>query len=377
MSKKKSTAYFKIIDRYILNETIGPFLIGTGFFTFIFVIQKIRDLVKLSIEKAIPIYVTAQLFLYMLPFTAAITIPMGVLFGILLAFGRLSSHSEIIAMRANGISIYRTFLPAGLFGIIISAGLFIFINYVVPETNLRYRILYRSVMYSNPGIFLEDRVFTDLPNTQKKISSLSVSEDGNEMDSVFIYELENNKIKITYAKKGMWSNNNVNSPLISLHLKNGRSFEIGLNDFKEIQNLEFGEIEMNIINTIRSTDAEIVPGPRESSVWTIARQIKEKKDTHKYVSSKLYVELHKKITIPVACLAFVIIGMPLAVSFNRSGRGIGFVSAIIIIFVYYLFMVLGETLGNKDMISPHFSMWIPNFVLFVIGIFLFIQKTKE
>jgi len=366
------------INKYIFKECIGPFGVGTFFFTFIFVIDRVRSLVTLTMEKDTPFYITAQLFVYMIPFTTAITIPMGVLFGVLLAYGRLSSNCEIIAMRANGISIYKIFLPSAVFGLILTFLMFLFINYVVPESNYRYVTLRKSVVYSNPGIYLEDRVFSDLPNTTKQISTLHVSDDGQEMESVFIYELseDKTKIKITYADEGKWINNSMNSPLITLQLLKGRTFEMGFDNFEEVQMLHFNEVHMNIKNKLRKVKPKN-KSLREVSWSEVSRRIQEKIKQKKRVSSSYYVELHKKFSIPVACLVFVIIGMPLAVSFNRSGRGISFATAIIVIFIYYIFLNLGEVLGYRRIISPKLSMWLPNLVIFVLGLFFFYRKAKE
>ncbi len=368
----------KTIQGYIFRECIPPFLVGAAFFTTVMALQKVAELVQLTIEKATPFSVTLELFIYMLPFTAAITIPMGVLFGILLTFGRLSSTSEIIAMRANRISLLSIFAPAALFGLLSTLLMFWFINYVMPESNFRYKTLYKAVIYSNPGILLADRVFTDLPNTDKKISTLDVTDDGKLMHSVFIYEkdVKSGKVKIIYAQRGEWLNNSLNSPLITLQLFKGRSLELGNEDFEDIQNLEFEQIDMNIQNQVRSSGIE-EKGLRELDVFKVGKLINDRKKIKQKVQSDLYIEFHKKFSIPIACMIFVILGMPLGVSFHRSGRGVSFGSAIIIIFAYYAFLTLGETLGNRGVIPAQLSMWLPNLILLIAGLIVFVWKMRE
>ena len=368
----------KIINRYILWECIPPFITGSLFFTLIFILDKLRQLVELSVEKNIPFNITFELFVYMLPFTTAITIPMGVLFGTLMAFGRLSGHTEIIAMRASGISIYAIFRPIFYFGISSSILMFFFINYVMPETNYRYKVLWRSVMVSNPGIILRDRVFSEIPNSTKKISTMEVSEDNNTMNSVLIYEFDNNKeqAKITFAEQGEWMNNELNSPLITLLLKKGRTIELDMNNFEEIQNLEFETVSLNIVNDVQNPITS-TRGPREKSAFEIKQSIDNKIKNNQIVQAYDYVEFHKKFSIPAACVIFVIIGMPLGITFKRSGKSMSFGGAIIIIFIYYIFLHIGEVLGNKKMIHPALSMWLPNLILFIIGFLIFIIRSRE
>ena len=368
----------RIVYRYIIWECIPPFITGSFFFTLIFIVDKLRQLVELTLEKNTPIEITLQLFLYMLPFTTAITIPMGVLFGTLMAFGRLSSNSEIIAMRAGGVSIYNIFKPILYFGIAVTIIMFLFINHVMPESNYRFKSLWRSVMVSNPGIILRDRVFSDIPNSRKKISTINVSDDGQTMESVFIYEFDNDQdiAKITFSEYGEWLNNELNSPLITLHLTKGRSIELDMNNFDEIQNLDFDSISLNIVNELRNA-GNVRKGPRELSAFEIKKLIEDKIEKKQKVRASEYVEFHKKFSIPAACLIFVIIGMPLGITFQRTGKGMSFGAAIIIIFIYYIFLHLGEVLGHKQLIHPFLSMWLPNLVLFFIGGAVFWKRARE
>jgi LPS export ABC transporter permease LptF len=370
----------RIIQGYILKETLGPFLVGTLFFTLVFALQKIGELVQLTMEKATPISITLQLFLYMLPFTAAITVPMGVLFGMLATFGKLSSTSEIIAMRANRVSLLSIFAPAALIGLIVAGSLFWFINWVMPVTNFRYKMLYKAVVYSNPGILLQDRVFTDLPHTEKKISTLGVSDDGKFMQSVFLYERDRaaGKVKLLYASTGQWLNNTLNSPLITLDLHRGRSLELGETNFDDIQHVVFEQTSLNIFNNVITPDFNPNDkSPREQSVIELLQVIKQRVKARQPVSPDLWIEYHKKYSIPAACLVFVFLGMPLGISFARSGRGISFGSAVLIIFIYYALMTLGETLGNKRLIDARLSMWLPNIILLTAGIIVFLKKGRE
>jgi lipopolysaccharide export system permease protein len=366
------------IQTYIFMEILPPSVVGACFFTLVFALQRIGELVALTLEKSTPFSVTLQLFLYMLPFTAAITIPMGVLFGVIYAYGKLSGNSEIIAMKATRLSTFGLFLPALVFGFISMVGMFLFIDRVMPETNFRYKTLYKAVIYSNPGILLSDRVFTELPNTEKKISSFDTSEDGKTMHSVFIFEKnrEEKKIKVIYSEQGRWLNNGLNSPLITLKLHRGRSLEVGITNFDDMQSVRFEEIDMNIANTVQSAGIE-EPSLREKDLITVFRMIQERLKKKSDISTELYIEFHKKMSIPFACLVFVFLGMPLGISFSRSGGGISFGSALLIIFIYYALLTLGETLGNKKVISAQLSMWIPNIVLLLAGGFFFWRKARE
>ncbi len=370
-----------LIYRYILRSFFFPTCIGIGFFTFIFIINNIGRLVSLCLEKGVSILIVLQLFVYMLPFTAAVTVPMGVLFGVLMVLGRFSETSEIIAMRASGFSLYSIYIPTFLFGAVMSILMFWFINFVMPESNYRYKALYRNVIYSNPSILIDERAFSDFPSSNKadkKISALNITDNKKILHSVFLYEFDkrDQSVKITYSKTGVWSNNTINAPITTLNLQDGKTLNISYDDFKQIRQVTFDEIKINIKKKIRGIQS-VKKGPKEQSVFEVSRRINDLKKNKKKVNARLWVEYNKKFSIPMACLIFVIVAFPLGINFDRSGRGVSFGLSIIVIFAYYILMTLGESLGYRGIISPIISMHIPNFVLLVAGFVLFYFKLRK
>jgi lipopolysaccharide export system permease protein len=104
----------------------------------------------------------------------------------------------------------------------------------------------------------------------------------------------------------------------------------------------------------------------------LARLKKAKQEKTNF--NNILVEIHKKFSIPVACLAVTLIGMPLGVFQKRGGRGISLGISLGLIIVYYFFFVAGENLGNRGKIPPWVGMWFSNFLLSTIGIYLIIRK---
>ncbi len=94
----------KILTRYILKEMIGPTCLGFAFYTSIILMQQLFDMAGMIIRRSLSVEIVGKLLLLSLPHIVVLTVPMSLLFGVLIAVGRLSSDSEIIAMRALGIS---------------------------------------------------------------------------------------------------------------------------------------------------------------------------------------------------------------------------------------------------------------------------------
>src|SRR5690349_14573957 len=93
----------RILSRYILREVLWHALIGTGIFTFVLFMGRVGQILELVVRNSAPLPSVAQLIFLALPAALTVTIPMGVLVGILIGLSRLAADSEVTAMRANGI----------------------------------------------------------------------------------------------------------------------------------------------------------------------------------------------------------------------------------------------------------------------------------
>src|SRR5579883_1545631 len=129
-------AIFTVMDRYIASELIMPFLFGVGAFSSIGVaIGVLFDLVRRVTEAGLPISIAIQVFLLKLPYFIGLSFPMSMLLSCLTVYGRLSSDSELIALRSCGVSIYRLVMPAIVLGLIVTGITFAFNEAIVPAAN--------------------------------------------------------------------------------------------------------------------------------------------------------------------------------------------------------------------------------------------------
>jgi len=116
--------------------------------------------------------------------------------------------------------------------------------------------------------------------------------------------------------------------------------------------------------------------PREMSVSELKQRIKEN-EKRKWRDDVEKVELSKRFSIPLTCILFAIIGVPLGITSRRSGKSGGFVFAILIILMYYVSLVLLQNFGRSGKINPYFSVWIPNIVLLIAAVYVGYKTQKE
>ncbi len=189
----------KIVTKYLVKEIVPNFLVGLAFFTAIMLIQEIFKLVQMSIEKHVPISNTLELFIYVVPYTLALTIPVGVLIGTLLAIGRLSSDIEIIAMRTCGVSIGRILIPTNIFGFIMTILAILFFQWVLPWGNSNYVKTKHRIMQLDPTVELSNNSSLRVMN-KYYIEVGEVDDDTKELLRVRV--MDNNKDEVIFSPKG-------------------------------------------------------------------------------------------------------------------------------------------------------------------------------
>ncbi|HET8773658.1 MAG TPA: LptF/LptG family permease, partial [Thermoanaerobaculia bacterium] len=124
-----------ILTRYVFKEMVGPTALGFTFYTSIILMQRLFDMAGLIIRRSLSGAAVGKLLLYSLPNIVVLTVPMALLFGILIAIGRLSSDSEIVAMRALGISTRKIYRPVFVFSFLMFLLNLYLINFVMPKGN--------------------------------------------------------------------------------------------------------------------------------------------------------------------------------------------------------------------------------------------------
>ena len=140
----------RIIDRYILKETLVPFLSGLFIFTFVLLMDNLFQLIDFLIGKREGGYLVWQVFVNTFPFVFSLTIPMAILVSMISAFGRMSGDAEIIALRSFGINPLTLIRYPIIISMVIFLGLSMFNSFVVPASNYRLKVALLKIAGRGP-----------------------------------------------------------------------------------------------------------------------------------------------------------------------------------------------------------------------------------
>src|SRR5258708_34167717 len=151
----------KILTRYDLKEIFGPTTLGFIFYTFLILTKQLFEFAGMVIKRSLPTSTVFTLLGLSLPNIIVLTIPMSFLFGTLLAIGRLSSDSEIIAMRALGVSMRTLYRPVFVFSVVIFLLNLYLMNVLLPKGNSGLMAIKFEIATSQASNAIQPRVFYD------------------------------------------------------------------------------------------------------------------------------------------------------------------------------------------------------------------------
>ncbi len=365
----KKTAYL-----YILKEILPIFFIGVMVFTVILLMDKIFTLIELIVTRGISPFRILMLLFFISPSFLILTIPISVLLGTLLGFGRLSSDSEITAFKASGVSLYQLFFPVSIFSIFACFLTAFLIFYGLPWGNRGFLANLYMIAQSKADVEVKERVFNDV------FEGLVVYVDkiplqGKKMEGIMIYdERDKGKTNTIFAQEGYLISNS-KSQEATLKLLNGEihRYEMKANAYQKVQ-FDAYDIKLEVAKALITMGKKFQE--REMSIDAIKERISKMKIIGEDTTSQ-EIELHKRYTIPLTCMIFGLIGVPLGIQPRRSGKSYGFVLSILILLIYYISLTAFEIFAARYTLPAFLAAWAPNFLFGGFGIYLLVKSAKE
>jgi lipopolysaccharide export system permease protein len=225
-------------DRYILREHNGPFWFALVVITLVLVIDFVPDVVSMVISKGLATSVIIQVFVLNLSWMLALSVPMAVLSGTLMAFGRLSSDSEILAMKASGVSLYRIIAPILLLSAVLGTALVEFNNEVLPDANHQARLLMSDIRRKRPTLDLKPNVMEDrIPGYHLLIKSMD--QKTSAIAGVTIFDQKDQGAPRTVVAKTGVMNYSADGRTLILRLSDGEIHEVDPADPRKYRRTAF------------------------------------------------------------------------------------------------------------------------------------------
>ena len=366
----------RILTRYILGEVTTHALVGIAIFTFIIYTRELGQLLELVVRNSAPLPSAVALFLLIIPQALTITLPAGVLIGVLIGLSRLAADSEITAMRASGVGIWSFLRILSIF--LAAAWALALVNslYLAPRCKEALTQLQDKLKGSQVSFEVQPRVFYEgFPKMVLYVHDVRSARGAAIWKGVFIADITDPAApKITMAERGILVSEAKNT--LHLHLINGSSHDASPGTADKYQISTFQETDLPIsLPESGATKDQPPTAISEVPTWQLPQQAGSRKSP--VVARWYWIEFHRRFALPTACIVLALVGFPLGLSAKKGGKSAGFVLTIILVFAYYFVSLFGLSLARQGKVSPGFGVWLADLIFLGLGGFLLWKSERR
>lgn len=374
--------FASVMDRYIIGELILPFLFGVGAFSSLGVsVGALFELIRRVTESGLPLSIALQVLALRFPEFIAYAFPMSTLLATLMTYSRLSSDSELIALKASGVSVLRLMVPALIVCLLVTGLTFAFNEMIVPAANFQATTTLAKALDEEDPVFQERNIlFQEFQpvrqedgDTENELTRLFYARefDGEKMRALTILDFSQEGLsQIVSAKSAQW-----NPPQKTWDFFEGTIYVVSPDgSFRNIVKFENQQLQLP------RTPLDLASRRRDYNEMNIAQSmdylalLQQGGDTEKI--RKLKVRIQQKYALPFVCVSFGLVGAALGASLERAGKATGFAISIVIIFSYYLLAVVCGSIAQVGTISPIMGAWLPNLFGLAAAIWLIARSSR-
>ena len=374
------------MDRWLIAQILPPMLFAISAFTVISLsVGVMFDLIRKIVEFGLPLFLAIKVLFYSLPSFLVLSFPMAVLLSTLLAYGKLSANSELLALKSLGIKTSRIIAPAIAVSIFMTGLTFYFNDNLVPASNKLAESTLRAgigssfssekgkdnIMFSRYGSKIDSA--TNKPTkTNQFLTHIFYASlfENNIMQEVTVLDFSRQDIQqILKAKSAVFDKKNsswifTNGSIVSID-QGGQTTNIQFEKYR----YPFIEGPLDLARIPKdATEMSLKQALEAERIYKETGNLKEIR--------RIQVRIQEKFTLPCACLVFGLIGSSLGSKSNlRSSKSQGFGLSVILILFYYVISFVSSSLGVKGLFSPIIATWLPVLISMGGGIY-FLRKSS-
>jgi len=354
----------KILDAYISKKFFSKFLFIIIGFISIFTVVDIIDKIDKFIEKDISNSEMITYYFLTIPWYISLALPMTLLISTIFCFSILQKNQELTALKASGVSIMRISYPIIIFGIFFSIFSFYFDNIIVVNSLQKRAVIEKKLNPKNITISKKNNIYYHLDNSFLSIKYFNYKINLANNISIQKYEGADLKERLD-AKKMKWQENINAWALTDIEIRswenNTYSYSYTKDSIIIIEDISPSIIKKDFLK------------PEDMNYWELTSFIK-KLENKGLSYNRWLVNKHFKTAFACSPLIMILFGIALSIQKPKSNFTLGFGLSIIVIFLYYLLIKAGQSLGYNNILPPFLSIWLVNFLFLVFGSYLFIKS---
>ncbi|MGB6691424.1 MAG: LPS export ABC transporter permease LptG [Terracidiphilus sp.] len=361
----------RILDEYVVREFLNTFLLVISGFLMLLLIFTFFELIGDILRNRTPLATVGEYLIFLAPNLLYNIAPLAVLIAVLVTFGVLNRNSELIAMKATGISLYRLVVPIVSIGAILAVSLFLFDEFYLPQANRRQEALRNIIKGRPPQTVLHPEqkwIYGDpRPGEPGRIFYYEFFDSvRNEFANISVFEFDPSTFSLTrriFAARATWD-----PARNTWRFENGwvRDFD-GAIRYREFRNTTFSEIheEPGYFTKEALQSQEMNFGQLQRYIGDLGQS--------GFDTMRLRVALWHKLAYPLTSIVMAVLAIPFALSMGRRSSLSGIAVAIAVALAYQVTDGLFGAMGNVAYLPAMLAAWSPDILFGLMGGYLLLR----
>jgi lipopolysaccharide export system permease protein len=363
----------KILDLYILRRFL-VILAATilAFSVIVLVVNFIERGLRMFDRYDPPLYVMGLYYLNYMPFYIILAFPVAMLVSTLFSLGALAKNHELDVMKASGLSLYRITAPILIAAFFFSIGVMLFGEFVLTKTERRKDEIQHHLIEKRPLLSRQTRADIKVPGENGWIILGKTYDIPTAIaTTVRVHHILENRIIKSYAAERMVRSDS------GWILLNGTGQEFPTDSITVLSGgfTRFDTLWAPFLTQSPEMLSEMPLPPRQVGFFMLLDRIRQEREIGEPVHRDM-VELYLRITFPFANFILVLLGAPLAANPRRSGPSVGFGIALIVSFIFFVLLRVGESFGKGGKLPPLLAASLGDLVFIIVGAVLMYKARK-
>ena len=343
-----------ILGQYLLRRTLAPLLATTAIALIALLLERLLRLMNLTANADTSMFRVFEMLASLVPHYLGIALPAAFFVGILLAFNRLGSDSELVALSAAGVALHRLLVPIMGMAVVLTAVTAIIFGYLQPYSRYGYRALVHAIGHASLAAALEEGAFVEADGMT--FMAERVAAGGRTLARVFVYEETADGGSITTTARGGALAPSTEDMRSVLYLADGVRAAIGA-DGRDSSVLGFGELSRPIGEA--GAASYRARGKDESELTTTELWSARGRPPRGVSAAAVDAEFHARLVRTATVLFLPLLAIPLGLGGGRARRSCGIVVGLIVLVVYQKLLQFGASLAALGEVPPWLGLWLP------------------
>lgn len=343
-----------LLYSYLATEMLAPFFAAFVIMNGVFFLVKLIPFLNFALELSIGLGDFIRLFSYMFPNMFLYTIPMASMMAVIIGFSRLSNDTEILALKASGISMYHIIPPV----LVISAVIAVFTSYfsikLIPVSEIAMKQLTYQLLKEKVDKGIKEQQFTEALG-DLVVHVGRIDKESGDWSDVWVSDMRGQvNPTITMARSGRMKSD-LDRMMVTIVLNHG---SLHRPDKKDAQIVTFEKYTINIPLQPPAKGVNSVHRGTLSMPQLIEKSYEYGRDTKR--GRGMMIEYHERLVLPVGCLILSILGLPLGLQAGPGKKAIGIPIGLGIFILYYILFTMSKMLAKEGVYAVAPMMWFPN-----------------